>query len=103
MTALNNINSYNEGLFESLTKRLKHFQIGFFNSNEVLFIGQNPGGVYNEKTETDTARVQAIATFAEHQSAYQTLIEESNIGKYLAPVIRKQCYTKRLSLCSCLR
>lgn len=87
MDSFNKLKDYNEELFRELTPKFEHFQIGFFNGSKVLFVGQNPGMPFNEKTKAATDLVKSKTDFASFEKAYEQLIMGSIIGQYLGDVI----------------
>lgn len=87
MNSLNNLKEYNSQLFKDLTPNFDHLQIGFFNGSKILFIGQNPGLPFDEKTTAATNFVKSKPDFETFEPAYEQLIMGSRIGQYLGDVI----------------
>ena len=78
---------YNQKIYGAFRDELDDFQLGFFNGNDVLIIGQNPGRTFNKKTREDTDKVMEAKTFEEFQREYEDLIKKSRIGKFIGNIV----------------
>jgi uracil-DNA glycosylase len=88
MKPSNKLTEYNTQVFNALKDEFEHFQLGFFNGNKVLFIGQNPGRTFNTETKEATRKVLQLTEFKSFEREYETLIRNSKIGRYLDAVVR---------------
>ena len=74
------IEKYNKQIYNSLIKDHPYLQLGFF-KGDILFIGQNPGMPFNQKTIQDTEKMKI------GEINYEDLIKNSNIGIFLSKII----------------
>jgi uracil-DNA glycosylase len=86
----NKLSEYNTKIFDALSDKCPHFQLGFFNGNEVLFVGQNPGNPSTDLEKAITEKVMTQKTFRAFEKEYEDMIKMSKIGQYLDPTISGQ-------------
>lgn len=84
------LKKYNKQIFNQLYKKYEHFQLGFFNDNTLLFIGQNPGRTFNTQTTIETKVVSDKQSFEEFEKSYEELIKNSKIGNFIAKIINNK-------------
>jgi uracil-DNA glycosylase len=63
-------------------------QIGFFNGNKILFVGQNPGMPYTPKTKKETEKIILSNNWRQAEVMYQEMIKSSKIGKFIGKIIK---------------
>lgn len=78
---------YNEELFIRLKKKYEHFQIGFFNSNKILFVGQNPGKPFKKEHFEEIQRLREFDDFRRYESEYTQQWRHSIFGVFLGQLI----------------
>lgn len=76
---MDGLNEYNEKIFQQLWTKEKNLQLGFFNGNRILFIGQNPG-------YSNTSRV--ANSFIEYQKRYYERIKKYPLGQYIEKICK---------------
>ena len=85
---MNKLSEYNEKLFNDLKEEgYQHFQIGFFNSNLVLFVGQNPGMPFTDEQTKDIQCLQNYSEFEDREAQYTEDWKKSLFGSFLGRVI----------------
>lgn len=82
------LTEYNTEIFNQFHDKFEHFQLGFFNGDRVMFLGQNPGRTFNTATKEATRKVLQQEEFHSFEKEYEALIKHSRIGRYLDPVVR---------------
>jgi uracil-DNA glycosylase len=87
MGSLSELEEYNKSLFNKLNEKCVHFQIGFFNPDSILFIGQNPGVPFTDEQEEKLEHVTSLKTFEEHEDAYTEQWKESLFGLVIYRII----------------
>lgn len=92
MESLSKLSAYNTQVFNELKHKFEHFQLGFFNGADVMFLGQNPGQPFNKKTQAMTDHVLSQEEFHLFEAEYEAMMKETVIGKYLDPVIMGEWY-----------
>lgn len=84
---MKSLDEYNEQVFNSLYHRYPHFQVGFFNSNLVLFIGQNPGKPYTEKDKREIEDMQHGYDYANYERRYTEGWKKTLFGNFIGQII----------------
>lgn len=83
----NSLSEYNEATFKELRGEYPDVQLGFFNGNRILFIGQNPGRPYNNRTKQMTDKILANDDYLAFEEEYEMMLTQSRIGKYVEKLI----------------
>ncbi len=83
-----NLNEFNKTVYERMHKFYKHFQLGFFNSNLVLFIGQNPGKPFTDPQRAMITQLQEYDDYFKYEEAYTEQWKRSLFGDFIGRVIK---------------
>lgn len=86
------LNEYNKKVFNEIYGKYEHFQLGFFNNNHILILGQNPGVPFDEKSKQETKEVLEKKSFFEFEKLYEKLIKNSKIGEFIKELIGDNLY-----------
>jgi uracil-DNA glycosylase len=87
MDKFSKLEEFNQQIFESLIAHNNHIQLGFFNSDMVLFIGQNPGRPFTQTQIEDIASLKEFTTYREHETAYTEGWKRSIFGDFIGRII----------------
>lgn len=87
MSDLNSLMTFNEGIYKLLSLQYKHFQIGFFNGNTALFIGQNPGMPFTDKQIQEIEDLLQYTNYIDREKAYTEMWKKSLFGEFIAKLI----------------
>lgn len=83
------LDSYNEKIFQELKIKYPKLQLGFFNNNHILFVDQNTGNPFNNPTIQLTESALNKKTFKDFEYDYHTSLKGSRICKYLDGLVGK--------------
>lgn len=89
--------TYNIAIYKEFKVKHKLFQIGFFNDNKILFIGQNPGMPFNSTVWNDTNAVINQSTLTEFEKHYEQMIRKYQIGQYITKIINNKWHLVSLT------
>jgi len=81
---------YNQAIFDINHKKYSKqecFQLGFFNGQEVLFLGINPGIPYTKKLREEVDVVIEQSNFDDFQKDYERVIKITKMGIFMKQVI----------------
>ena len=92
MTKNKELFEYNSKIFKQLKTKYPLLQLGFFNDNNILFIGQNPGTPFNAVSKQIEKEHTSNKTFAEYEKIYEENIKKCRIGTVIAKIINNKYY-----------
>ena len=81
------LNEYNRKIFKILKNKYHHFQIGFFNSNNILFIGQNPGQPFNDTQRQQIKNLSNYNEYLKYEKKYTEQWKTSLFGEAIGKII----------------
>ncbi|MEK6880588.1 MAG: uracil-DNA glycosylase family protein, partial [Nanoarchaeota archaeon] len=87
MMQKNELIKYNEQTFVNLKNENNDLQLGFFKNNFILFVGQNPGNPFNDKTRELTQNVITEREFKDFEIEYFNNIYNSIMGDFLKSLV----------------
>lgn len=65
----------------------KYFQLGFFNGNQLLFLGINPGMPYTKKLREEVNIVIEHTNFDDFQKDYEKVIRITKMGSFIKMIV----------------
>lgn len=81
---------FNTKTFDSLKQTYHDLQLGFFNDNLVLFVGQNPGAPFDQQSTTIEKNILAEKNFNEYEKTYEQMIKQCRIGSVITKIIKNK-------------
>lgn len=82
------LKQFNNDVFQTYKPQYPLLQLGFFNDNLILFVGQNPGTPFDtESTYIEKAIIQE-QTFDEYARTYEKMIKQCKIGYVISKIIK---------------
>lgn len=81
---------YNQFIFNQLYRKYdtrKYFQLGFFNGNQLLFLGINPGMPYTKKLQEEVSVVIEQTNFDDFQKDYERVIRITKMGSFIKMIV----------------
>jgi len=84
------LTEYNVSVFNSLKSKYPLLQLGFFNDQNVLFIGQNPGTPFNQDSASMEKAITTPTDFVSYEKVYERNIKISRIGQVISKIINNK-------------
>ena len=86
----NKLQQYNTKTFNALKQTYHDLQLGFFNDNLVLFVGQNPGAPFDNQSTQIEKTIISEKTFETYEKMYEKMIQQCRIGSVITKIIKNK-------------